>query len=443
MYIMLSPLTRISNANSLLLPSNIGHCACAICPLVILKVQPQVSVVKTAIPKSTFVCSSRRVLPIQELHISADDGESAAIEEDNRSKVSIDSLELSYVNNGNEIGSLDDFVEPLNKKVLKERIRRMRIGLANKGRVPWNKGRKHTSETRERIRIRTLEALRDPKIRKKMAEHPNFHSEQSKEKISYSLRRVWQERLKSRRLGEKFLLSWKQCIANAARKGASDQEELEWNSYSKIEQQLELLRLLQAEEKKKGKKLKTTTGARNFVQSWRECIATAAMKGRSGEQELEWGSYQKIKQEMVLLYKLQCAAKKARAKEFARVKAEKAARIKAIRKAMLAEKRKEHQERTKAMKAKGDMKIRKSRKAKEDNVDSEVTEEFKLACKLTKIPVNKNIISSQEYRGDVFNSIFPTYNKLDIEHIKREKLQKEVSLADQIKAARDRKAKLH
>lgn len=35
----------------------------------------------------------------------------------------------------------------------------------NKGRVPWNKGRKHSEETRTRIRYRTKEALNDPKVK--------------------------------------------------------------------------------------------------------------------------------------------------------------------------------------------------------------------------------------------------------------------------------------
>lgn len=45
-----------------------------------------------------------------------------------------------------------------------EMQRRRKIGLANKGRIPWNKGRKHNEETRERISKRTIEALSDPKV---------------------------------------------------------------------------------------------------------------------------------------------------------------------------------------------------------------------------------------------------------------------------------------
>lgn len=60
----------------------------------------------------------------------------------------------------------------LNKLVAEEKSdinkneieRRKKIGLANKGRVPWNKGKKHRAETRELISQRTKEALKDPKV---------------------------------------------------------------------------------------------------------------------------------------------------------------------------------------------------------------------------------------------------------------------------------------
>lgn len=86
----------------------------------------------------------------------------------------------------------------------KEMRRRRKIGLANKGKTPWNKGRKHSAgkillfllhhdhlmqllivfvfsffsfcllETRERIKQRTIEALRDPKV---MSCKNHFHSD--------------------------------------------------------------------------------------------------------------------------------------------------------------------------------------------------------------------------------------------------------------------------
>ncbi|KAJ8479581.1 hypothetical protein OPV22_023308 [Ensete ventricosum] len=46
----------------------------------------------------------------------------------------------------------------------REKLRRMRISKANKGNVPWNKGRKHSAETLQRIRERTRLAMQDPKV---------------------------------------------------------------------------------------------------------------------------------------------------------------------------------------------------------------------------------------------------------------------------------------
>lgn len=46
-----------------------------------------------------------------------------------------------------------------------ETERRRKIGFANKGRTPWNKGKKHSAETRKKIKQRTIEALSDPKVK--------------------------------------------------------------------------------------------------------------------------------------------------------------------------------------------------------------------------------------------------------------------------------------
>ncbi|KAL6205849.1 hypothetical protein ACLB2K_023101 [Fragaria x ananassa] len=110
------------------------------------------------------------------------------------------------------IGQSDSTVSISNEEI-KERERRKKIGLANKGKVPWNKGRKHSAETCERIRQHTIEALKDPKVRKKMSQRPRSHSEESKAKMSSSLRRLWGQRLKWKRSREKLFLSWLQQAA--------------------------------------------------------------------------------------------------------------------------------------------------------------------------------------------------------------------------------------
>ncbi|KAK7244027.1 hypothetical protein RIF29_38844 [Crotalaria pallida] len=46
----------------------------------------------------------------------------------------------------------------------REWFRRMRISKANKGQIAWNKGRKHSDETLQKIRERTKLAMQNPKV---------------------------------------------------------------------------------------------------------------------------------------------------------------------------------------------------------------------------------------------------------------------------------------
>lgn len=432
---LLSSLNHTSNIDSRPLLSNVVEFTHY--PPSPPKVHHQISVAKIVTPKLDFICSSQRVCP-GELLIAAYDGETSGAGEYNQSKVSVGSSERTILNIGNEVVGCSDSVETLDSKMLRERIRRTKIGLANKGKVPWNKGRKHTAETRERIKQRTLEALRDPKVRNKMSEHPRSHSDQIKAKISSSLRYVWQKRLKSKRLKEQFLLSWAQSIANGARKGGSHEEELDWDSYDKIKQQLQHHQLLWDKQKGKGKQI-AIAGAKKFMESWATTIATAAKRGGKGEQELDWDSYEKIEQEMALQYQLQQSAEKAKANEMARIRAERAAQIRAIKKMMLTQKKREHDERAKAP---WNINAQSHGKAKEVKGDLEVPVDFTLNSKL-KFCIRESTNDQEHREGNVLNSIFPNSKKLDLELIKKEKMRKEISLADQIQAARNKKGKIH
>lgn len=271
-----------------------------------------------------------------------------------------------------------------------------------------------------------------------MSEHPRSHSDQIKAKISSSLRYVWQKRLKSKRLKEQFLLSWAQSIANGARKGGSHEEELDWDSYDKIKQQLQHHQLLWDKQKGKGKQI-AIAGAKKFMESWATTIAIAAKSGAKGEQELDWDSYEKIEQEMARQYQLQQSAEKAKANEMARIRAERAAQIRAIKKMMLTQKKRERDERAKAP---GDINAQSRGKAKEVKGDLEVPVDFKLNSKL-KFCIRESTNDQEHKEGNVLNSIFPNSKKLDLELIKKEKMRKEISLADQIQAARNKKGKIH
>ncbi|KAG9146130.1 hypothetical protein Leryth_015923 [Lithospermum erythrorhizon] len=131
----------------------------------------------------------------------------------------------------------------------KEMQRRRKIGLANKGKIPWNKGKKHSTETCEKIKQKTKEAMSDPKVRKKISECPRSRSEQTKAKIQSIPESCSQPKWKDH--GK--LKSWAESIARSAKIGFSDQQELQWNSYDIMEREIALQQLLCAEEKAKEK----------------------------------------------------------------------------------------------------------------------------------------------------------------------------------------------
>ncbi|KAK9269661.1 hypothetical protein L1049_001439 [Liquidambar formosana] len=333
----------------------------------------QISVVKNVSPSFSLVSSFTRMHSLETLQLGANVAETSEIGKSYQSKFNADSMEEHTFNEEVHLDGYSNSSLSSSNEHQKEIQRRRKIGLANKGRVPWNKGRKHSAETRERIRQRTIEALRDPKVRKRMSECPRTHSDQSKARIRSSLRQVWGKRLNWKRLREKFFLSWAESIAKAAKKGGSDQQELDWDSYNKIKEE-------------------------------------------------------------IALQQLQQAADKAKAKEMAKLRAERAAQAKAEKIARLAEKRKEQEEKAKL---RGQRK-RMTRKSREDKEELTVAQGLKLKQRLTKIHRTKSIsINTQQ---EAVNSQISAWEKLDLEFIKRERMRREVSLADQIRAAKNKRA---
>lgn len=121
----------------------------------------------------------------------------------------------------------------------REKLRRMRISKANKGNTPWNKGRKHSPETLQRIRERTKLAMQNPKVKMKLANIGHAQSEETRVKIAVGVRMGWQRRREKLLVQETCLFDWQNIIAEAARKGFHEEDELQWDSYKILNEQLQ------------------------------------------------------------------------------------------------------------------------------------------------------------------------------------------------------------
>ncbi|XP_038899557.1 uncharacterized protein LOC120086822 [Benincasa hispida] len=133
----------------------------------------------------------------------------------------------------------------------RERLRRERISKANKGNTPWNKGRKHSAETLRRIKERTRLAMQDPKVKMKLVKLGHAQSEETRLKIGVGVRMGWQRRREKLVLQETCHFEWQNLIAEASRQGYKGEEELQWDSYQILNEELKKEWVESVEQRKK------------------------------------------------------------------------------------------------------------------------------------------------------------------------------------------------
>lgn len=88
-----------------------------------------------------------------------------------------------------------------------------------------------------------------------MSECPRSLSDQTKEKIRLTITQQWRDRLKLKRSSERFISTWAESIANAAKKGGHGQQELDWDSYNKIEKEIAVQQLQRSADMAKAKEM--------------------------------------------------------------------------------------------------------------------------------------------------------------------------------------------
>ncbi|CAN6336645.1 unnamed protein product [Urochloa humidicola] len=188
----------------------------------------------------------------------------------------------------------------------KEIERRRKIGAANKGQVPWTKGRKWSEEHKKLISQRTSEALRDPKVRKKMLGHRQLHRQVSKDKISAALRKIWERRIVSVRSRQKVMQIWSNSIAEAAMRGDHSQDKLDWDSYERIKSEMISMFLWNKDREQTIKKLKKAVAkiaAKKLEEAGRRAKIAAEKLQAAGRRKVQAAGRKMLKPEKMLLQK--------------------------------------------------------------------------------------------------------------------------------------------
>ncbi|OMO70524.1 Intron-encoded nuclease 2 [Corchorus capsularis] len=160
----------------------------------------------------------------------------------------------------------------------REKLRRMRISKANKGNTPWNKGRKHSAETLQRIRERTKLAMQNPKVKMKLVNLGHSQSEETRAKIGIGVRMGWERRREKLMVQETCHFEWMNLIAEASRKGYSGEGELQWDSYKIKNEQLTKEWLESVEERKNMPKPKGSKRAPKSPEQRRKIAEAIAAK---------------------------------------------------------------------------------------------------------------------------------------------------------------------
>ncbi|KAL1299201.1 hypothetical protein HN51_043630 [Arachis hypogaea] len=148
----------------------------------------------------------------------------------------------------NQSSNEDDDSEEIDER---EKLRRMRISKANKGIAPWNKGRKHSAETLRKIKERTRLAMQNPKIKLKLINSSHPQTIKTREKIGAAVKMTWARKRERRVVQETCCLEWQNSIAEASRQGYGGQEELQWDSYEVLDEQLKLEWMASVEKRKR------------------------------------------------------------------------------------------------------------------------------------------------------------------------------------------------